>query len=71
MVRIGWICVAIGLMTSGCILFKFFLNHTVEPSANDPVAGFLMALGLVGGITIGVVGGAIVAKSHGIRTPPI
>jgi hypothetical protein len=71
MVRLGWICIAVGLMMSGCIAFKFFLNYTVDPAANDPVAGFLMALGLGTGITIGVIGGVIVAKSHGIWTPPI
>jgi hypothetical protein len=71
MVRLGWICIAVGFMTSAGVAFKFFLMYTVDPTANDLLTGFVMALGLGIGVTIGVVGGVIVARSHGIRTPPI
>jgi hypothetical protein len=47
------------------------LNTVVDPTANDPFWGFLMVAGFGVGVTMAVVGAAIVAKAHGIKTPPI
>lgn len=71
MVRLGWICVVIGLMVSAACAFHFFLSYLRDPTANDIATGFLGAVGFGFGIVMMTVGGVIVAKSHGIWTPPI
>jgi uncharacterized membrane protein YbhN (UPF0104 family) len=71
MVRLGWILIAVGLMAAAWIAFQFYLNAVVDPTANDPFWGFLMVAGFGVGVTISVVGAAIVAKAHGIKTPPV
>ena len=71
MVRLGWILIAVGLIAAAWIAFEFYLNTVVDPTANDPFWGFLMVAGFGVGVAIAVVGAAIVAKAHGIKTPPV
>jgi hypothetical protein len=71
MFRFGWVLVAIGLMAVAWIAFWFYLAWVVEPTANDPVWGFLMASGFCVGVAIVVAGAVIIAKARGIWTHPI
>ena len=71
MVRFGWVLIAAGLMVMAVIVFKFYLAMVIDPTLNAPLWGFLMVAGFGVGVAVSVVGAAIVAKAHGIRTPPV
>jgi hypothetical protein len=71
MVRLGWVLVAVGFMAAAWIAFRFYLALVVDPTANDPVWGFLMASGFWVGVVVAMAGAAIIAKARGIWTPPL
>jgi uncharacterized membrane protein YbhN (UPF0104 family) len=71
MVRLGWVLIAIGSMAAAWIAFQFYLAMVVDPTKNDPLWGFLMASGFGVCTTAAVLGAVIVAKAHGIWTPPV
>jgi hypothetical protein len=71
MVRFGWVLVAVGLIAAAWIAFRFYLALVVDPTANDPVWGFLMVSGFCVGITVAVAGAVIIARRRGIWTPPV
>ena len=63
MVRFGWVLVAVGFMATAWIAFRFYLASVVDPTANDPVWGFLMATGFWVGVQVAVAGARIIRKS--------
>ncbi len=71
MVRFGWVLVAVGFMATAWVAFRFYLASVVEPTANDPVWGFLMACGFWVGVAVAVAGARIIARARGIWTPPV
>ncbi len=71
MVRFGWVLVAVGLMAAAWIAFRFYLASVVDPTANDPLWGFLMAAGLCVSVAVAVTGAIIIARARGIWTPPV
>jgi uncharacterized membrane protein YbhN (UPF0104 family) len=70
MARFGWVLVAVGLMAAAWIAFRFYLAWVVDPTANDPAWGFLMACGLWAGVAIAVTGAVVIASARGTWTPP-
>ncbi len=71
MVRFGWVLVAVGLMAAAWIAFRFYLASVVDPTANDPLWGFLMAAGLWVSVAVAVTGAIIIARARNIWTPPV
>jgi hypothetical protein len=71
MIRFGWVCIVVGLLVSAGSALEFLLRYLADPTANDPVMGFLVAVGFGGGIVVATVGGAMVAKANGRWVPPI
>ena len=69
--RLGWVLIAAGLMAAAWIAFRFYLNTVVDPTANDPLWGFSMVAGFGLCMAVAMTGAVVVAKAHGIRTPPI
>jgi tellurite resistance protein TehA-like permease len=69
--RFAWILVVVGLMIAAGSAFGFYLRVTANPDLNDPLQGFLMAAGFWTGIVVAIVGGAMVARARGIKTPPL
>ena len=69
MVRLGWILFAVGLMAAAWIAFRFYLALVVDPTANDPVWGFLMAFGFCVSVAVAVTGAVLIAKARGIMDP--
>jgi hypothetical protein len=53
------------------IAFRFSLASVVDPPANDPVWGFLMASGFCVSVAVAVAGAVIIARERGIWTPPV
>ncbi len=71
MVRLGWSCVLTGSVVSAACAFQFYLSYLRDPTSNDPLMGFLGAVGFGGGIVVATVGGVLVAKAQGRPTPPL
>jgi hypothetical protein len=71
MVRFGRVLIAVGFMATAWIAFQFYLASVVDPTANDPVWGFLMASGFWVGVAVAIAGVGIIARARGIWTPPI
>ena len=61
MVRFGLVLVAVGLMASVWIAFRFYLALVVDATSNDPVWGFLMASGFCVGVAVAVARAVIVS----------
>jgi hypothetical protein len=71
MARLGWILMAVGLTVAAGFAARLAWFTIFEPETNIAMGGFVLTFGLWIGLITAAVGAVTVAKTRGVKTPPL